>query len=682
MTLFVGTDIGGTFTDLVSYDSERDVVCFGKTLTVSTNLVDGVTTCLDEAHIEPRSIDVLRHGTTQVINALLERRGARTALITTEGFRDLIEIGRVNRPLAFRLDYRREPPLVPRYLRFEVGERIAADGAVVTPLDTKQLERIASELEAQAVEAVAVSFLNAYRNPRHEAAAVEYLRRRFPGVFVCAGTETSREWFEFERTSTAVANAYVGSLADRYIGRLERTLGARGFEGRLFVMSSNGGVLSPLTARRLPIALVESGPIGGCIGAAAYADALEAKRLIAFDMGGTTAKCALIEDSRFEVQPMYYVGGYDHGFPIRTPVLDIVEVGMGGGSVVFVDSRGALHVGPRSAGAKPGPACFRLGGVEPTVTDAHLALDRISSAAFLGGALQLDRTASRRAIEDKVGLPLGYAAGASTDDVAGGVLRLANSRMASAIKTVTVERGRDLRDYVLFAFGGGGPLHAAGLARELHVSCVMVPPHPGNFSALGMLFADARVDEMRTVLLELDAQAVGVLRLHIEEMKSSLIRVLERDLKATRVAFDVSVDMRFKGQRHSITIAMHDADSAADLRSRFIAGYRRRYGFVDAEAAVEVVDMRIAGVALADKPTLSGLNFADSDARGGQAYRDVWFAEHRGRVRTPVYVRSALPIGFSVPGPAVVEEFSATTIVDPGDHLEVGSLGELCIHIG
>jgi N-methylhydantoinase A/oxoprolinase/acetone carboxylase beta subunit/N-methylhydantoinase B/oxoprolinase/acetone carboxylase alpha subunit len=682
MALFVGTDIGGTFTDLVGYDSTCDAVFFGKTLTTAADLVNGVTSCLAEVGIAARSVDVLKHGTTQIINTLLERSGARTALVITEGFRDIVEIGRASRPLAFQLDYQRSPPLIPAPLRLELRERIRADGTVLEPLQDEELERLAAKLGTLGVSAVAISLLNAYRNPCHETRTAEFLRRRFPGVFISAGTELSREWFEYERTCTAMANAFVGPRAAEYLGQLERTLDDQAFRGRLFIMSSNGGVLSLAQAKNQPISLVESGPIGGCIGAATYARTLGLQRLIAFDMGGTTAKCALIEDLRFEVSPTYDVGGYEYGFPIRTPVLDIAEVGTGGGSIAHVDESGALHVGPRSAGSEPGPVCFGRGGTEPTVTDADLALDRIASGAFLRGALPLDRDASRHAIDHKIGRPLGYAAGQSIDQLAQGILDLANVQMASAIKEITVERGRDVRDFELFAFGGGGPMHAVSLARELRIPRVIVPPQPGNFSALGMLFADSRIEEARTVLLKLREDDEALLRKHADEIKAVLLERLHRELDAVSIVFESVMEMRFEGQRHSIKISLHDSDKLADIRSRFFDEYRRRYGFVDEAATIELVNMRVAGIAVSDKPDLAGLHQAGSEGRPEpRDYRDVFFGESARRVRTPIYSRNTLPIGASIQGPAVIEEFGATTVLGPYDRLVVGSLGELTIEL-
>jgi N-methylhydantoinase A len=680
MALLVGTDIGGTFTDVVGYDTERRQILFGKTLTDYADLVEGVFAGLHQVEIDPRAIAVLKHGTTQVINVLLERKGARTALVTTAGFRDVLEIGRASRPLPFDLGYRRDPPLVARNLRFELSERIGADGQVLAPLDLLELEALCVRLEEAGVEAVAVSFLNSYVNPAHEIEAADVIRDRLPGVYVTTGVEHSREWFEYERTSTAVANAYVGPRASRYIGRFQDRLATQECATQFLVMASHGGILSQRRAREQPIALVESGPIGGCIGAAVYARELDIGKLVAFDMGGTTAKCALIESGSFDVQSTYYVGGYERGFPLRTPVLDIVEVGTGGGSIAYLDPQGRLHVGPRSAGSDPGPSCFGRGGKEPTVTDANLVLGRIGAGRFLSGSLQLDHAAAETALMANIGRPMRFSDSAG-DQVASGVLALANAQMGAAIKEVTVERGKDVREFSLFAFGGGGPLHAGDLARELNIARVVVPPEPGNFSALGMLFAPARIDEIRTVRLDL-ASATERLRGFVGDMEKSARAALQRDFASDAVAFERSAEMRYKGQRHAIRVAVDAAASAQDLRTLFLDAYRRRYGRADTDASVEVVGLRVTAFAPVDGPDPRALHRAPKGAGAApEALRDVYFASAGQRLRTPIYSRYDLPVGFRATGPAVIEEFGATCVVAPGDRLHVGEWGELQIDV-
>jgi N-methylhydantoinase A len=680
MALLVGTDIGGTFTDVVGYDTARRQILFGKTLTNYRDLVDGVFEGLQQVAIDPRSIATLKHGTTQIINILLERKGARTALITTEGFKDILEIGRASRPLPFDLSYRRDPPLVQRNLRYEVAERIDSKGQMLVPLDLDGLERLCARLESEGVDAVAISFLNSYINPAHEEAAAAFVRERLPEAYVTTGVEHSREWFEYERTSTAVANAYVGPRAARYIGRFEERLRDEQTDTQFLVMASHGGILSLRRAREQPIALVESGPIGGCIGAGIYARSLGVERMIGFDMGGTTAKCALIENGTFDVQSTYYVGGYERGFPLRTPVLDIVEVGTGGGSIAYRDAQGRLHVGPRSAGSDPGPVCFGRGGQEPTVTDANLVLGRIGSGRFLSGSLRLDHDAAENALMANIGAPMGFSS-TEVDKVASGLLALANVQMGAAIKEVTVERGKDIREFSLFAFGGGGPLHACDIARELNIGRVIVPPEPGNFSALGMLFAPARIDETRTVRIDLQDGAEKLRNL-MTEMEATVSVALRRDFDSNAVAFERQAEMRYKGQRHTIRVPLDAVIDAGALRASFLEIYRKRYGRADPDAPAELVGLRITAFADVEGPDLRALHrAAQPGAALAQSTRDVYFAEAGRRLRTSIYSRHDLLVGFKVDGPAVVEEFGATCVIGPGDRLEVGQFGELQISV-
>jgi N-methylhydantoinase A len=683
VSLLVGTDIGGTFTDVVGYDAQRRRVVFGKDLTRYADLVDGVVHCLDQVGIGLNEIEVLKHGTTQVINTLLQRTGAKTALVTTKGFRDILEIGRAGRPLPFDLDYARRPPLVQRSLRFEIEERIDAAGQIITALDLSDLDKIADELAGLGIEAVAVSFLNSYKNPAHEILAARLLRDRLRGVYVTSGSELSREWFEFERTSTAVANAYVGPHAARYLDRFETRLQESRFTGRFLIMASNGGVLSPQRARQQPVALVESGPVGGCIGAATYSRALGLERLVAFDMGGTTAKAALVEQHSFAVQPTYYVGGYEYGFPLRAPVLDIAEVGTGGGSIAYLDEQARLHVGPRSAGSEPGPVCFVRGGSEPTVTDANLALNRIGSGAFLGGSLRLDRAAAVAALEDRISAPLGYRREPGTDQVASGIVSLANAQMATAIKEISIERGKDVREFELFAFGGGGPLHGASLARELGMTRMIVPPEPGNFSALGMLFADARIDEVQTIHADVDDAETEALWRRTAEMRTAACEALRIDFGTTEAVSSYDSELRYKGQRHSIRVQLAAGDRASRIREKFLAAYVRHYGHADPAAAIEFVAIRVMTLGVTARLDLADLHRA---ARSGTpapaALRAVYFSGSRTRIPTPVYDRYTMPVGFEVEGPAVIEEFGATTVIGPRDRLQVGRLGELVITIG
>jgi N-methylhydantoinase A len=682
MTYILAADTGGTFTDLAAYDSETDRIIYTKALTTYDDLVEGVMECVHKAGIELERAEVVKFGTTLVINTFIQRNGAKTALVTTGGFRDVLEVGRGNRPIPFDFRYKRNPPLVERDLRFGVAERIAADGEILVPLDRAALGALVARLRALEVEAVAIAFLNSYVDPRHEEAAAAFLREALPDVYVTASTELTREWYEYERTATAVANAYVGPRLKDYVRRLDTRLRRGGLSRSFYLMASNGGVCSVERAEQQPVMLVESGPVGGCIGTAVYAEALDLPRVIAFDMGGTTAKCAVIENGRFDVKSPYYIGGSERGFPIRGAVLDIVEVGAGGGSIAWLDEQDRLHVGPRSAGSAPGPVCYGRGGTDPTITDANLVLGRIGAASFLGGEMQLDETAAHRAIESRIATPLGFSGAAGLDETAQGILALGTMTMAGAIRQVTIERGLDPRDFTLFAYGGGGPLHASQIARELNIPQVIVPPEPGIFSALGMILADARIDETRTFLRDLAPESLADVDAVFAEMEEGMRGQLERELASPRIAFERQADMRFHGQRHTLRTPLGAARDLSSLRRAFEANYERKYGHVEANAPIEFVSLVLTAYARIKRPNLEGLRpMLEAGSAVSAAKRPVHFGE-AGRIATPVLQRNRLPIGHRAAGPAVIEEYGSTTIVGPNDSFEIGVLGEIRIACG
>lgn len=681
MRYMIAADTGGTFTDVAVYDADTRRVVYGKTLSNYTDLVEGVLEGLQGTGVPLERTLLLKHGTTHVINTFTQRNGAKTALVTTRGFRDMIEIARGNRPVPFQLNYRRDPPLVPRTLRFEVNERIDSRGDIVTPLDEAGLLTLANRLRTEAVEAVAVSFLNAYANPVHEDRAAQLLAEHLPGVYVTTGTSLTGEWFEFERTSTAVANAYVGARMRSYIERFDVRLRQKGFTGSLYMMGSNGGVISVTRTLAQPVALVESGPVGGCIGAAAYARALGRDHLIALDMGGTTAKCALVQEGQFDVQSIHYIGGYERGFPLKIAVLDIIEVGAGGGSIASVDALGHLTVGPRSAGSEPGPVAFGRGGTEPTVTDANLVLGRISTGAFMQGKLRLDRDAAEKAVREKIAVPLGY--GDAVDTAAQGILDLATVTMAGVIKEITIERGLDARDFTLFVFGGGGPLFGSILARTLHIPEVIVSPHPGNFSTLGMLIAGARIDLSRTIVAEASDDSLGSVNAAFAELEADTRTTMKAELGAEEVNFDHWLEVRYHGQTHNVRVAYSKTATLVEFLQAFETTYKRRYGHANANCDVEILGLHLgalAGIPCPDLAQLSGDEGVGVPALSGK--RQVYFPAPYGRMEVPVWRREVLTVGFVIAGPAIVEEYSATTVLLPGDTACVGALGEIVIKCG
>jgi len=679
-TYLIAADTGGTFTDVVAFDASNGRISYGKALTNYSNLADGALEGLESAGVDLAHGSLFKHGTTHVINAFIQRNGAKTALVTTRGFSDLLEIGRGNRPVPFSLRYRRDPVLVARDLRFDVEERIDSKGRVMIPLDEGELEALADRLEALGVEAVAVAFLNAYVNSDHEQRAIEILSRRLPAAYVTSGSALSREWYEYERTSTATANAYVGPKMRGYVDMFDARLKQRRFDGTFYMMGSNGGVLSTDRSIAEPIALVESGPVGGCIGAAKYAAELGIERVIAFDMGGTTAKCALVMDAQFDVQPLYYVGGYDHGFPLRTPVIDIVEVGAGGGSIAHIDPGGDFLVGPQSAGSEPGPVAFGRGGQEPTITDANLVLGRIGAGKFMSGRLSLDVDKAARAIRTRIAEPLGYGDAEGVDVAAQGILDLAGIAMTNAIKEISIERGYDVREFALMVFGGSGPLFGCQLARALKIPRVIVPPHPGNFSCLGMLLAPIRVDLARTVVGDVSADTLSRAERVFEELEAEARTTLERECGSGAMSSERSLEMRYRGQKHSVQVRVDRESSIETIVRKFGEIYTARYGHVNADCAVEIVGARLFMEGDVARPTLESLSAADPAAAPvPSSRRPVYFSKPFNRVETDVWDRGSLPVGFRITGPAIIEEYSSTTVILPGDVAEIGRLGEISI---
>ena len=684
VALRVGVDIGGTFTDVVVYDESTGSVILAKALSTPTELARGVLDALHKSGVSLRDTDSLIHGSTVVINAIVERSGARTALLTTTGFRDVYEIGRINRPESFNPRFRKHKPLIPREMIFEISERMLADGTERTSLDEQEIHDVARILKDEGVEAVAILFLHSYRSPQHEQRAKDILLAENPRWFVSASHELSREYREYERTSTVAANAYVGPRVSAYLSDLEQQLQREGFAGDLMIMQSNGGLSDVELARRQCIQMMESGPAGGVVGAMALCDVLGVDAAIAFDMGGTTAKACVIRRGEPSLSPDYFIGGYNEGLAIRIPVLDIVEVGTGGGSLAWLDEGGALHVGPRSAGAEPGPAAYGRGGTEPTITDANVLLGRLSPAAFMGGEMVLNRDASERALRSRLAEPLGV----DLERAAAGMLEVATSAMANAVRQVTLQRGLDPRDFTLFAYGGGGPLHGAAVARELSIGTVVIPQAPGLFSALGMLMADLRRDYVQTLFARFDNLSMEQLERAFQELESEGRAALAQSgISTDRIVFERAADMRYVGQEHSVAVRLpahvgHE-DDRATVKRLFDEAHQSRYSHSAPEESADVVSLRVSAFGQLVKPRLPEIDAGEASppqaARKG--VRLVAFAG-RGDLRTAVFERAELRANNVISGPAVIEEPAATTVVEPGDRVTVNQFGHLVMTLG
>jgi N-methylhydantoinase A len=676
----VGIDIGGTFTDLVGY--QNGAVVTAKTLTVPADPTVGAETALRIAGCDVPAIRELLHGSTIAINTVLERSGALTALVTTEGFRDVYALGRGNRPDAFNLDFHRPRPLVPRELTFEVSERLNAAGEVLLAIDLAAVEALGRRLVALGVEAVAVCFLHSYANPAHEIAAGEVLRRVCPNMFVTASHEILREFREYERTSTTALNAFVGPRVSNYLERFADFARAGKFSGQIAIMRSNGGTMSIGEARRQPVAMMESGPVAGMIGAAHLARLLGIKQAIGFDMGGTTAKTALINGGVLPIEEGYVIGDPFTGQPMQLPVVDIVEVGAGGGSIAWIDDNGGLHVGPVSAGADPGPVCYARGGERPTVTDADLALGRLNGNRFLGGGMKLDGLGAATALA-KLGGRLGFDA----VTVALGIAAIADGAMSLAVRAVSVNRGIDPRDAAMIAFGGAGPLHAVAIAREISIPQVIIPKLPGNFSALGMLMAEWRQDFVRTLIGELDRLQAAQVAQAFVDLRDAGAAALKRD-GLSGGTFNFAADLRYRGQEHTIAVPVTGPDdlvgATATTRQRFDAQHDRRYGHAAPDQSIEIVNLRlVVTLARVDDAISRWLSTPWEAERTAPAERRaVVFDDPARTVEACIVWRHALAAGAEIAGPAVIEEQNSTTFVPPGDHATIDAWGNIVITLG
>jgi N-methylhydantoinase A len=679
----VGIDIGGTFTDLVGCIDGRIVT--SKASTVPADPTQGVANTLDLANVDRASLSEVLHGSTVAINTVLERKGARTALITTKGFRDVYAIGRGNRIEAFNLFFHRPKPLVARNLTFEVPERINARGEVLISLNEAAVEEIAVTLRKRRVEAVAVCLLHAYANPAHERRIGEMVRQAMPNLFVTLSHEILREYREYERTSTTALNAYVGPRVEAYLLRLETYLRAERFDGQIQIMRSNGGVMSIKLAREQPVSMMESGPVAGMIGAGRLALDLGLERCIGFDMGGTTAKTSLITNGAPAIEEGYVIGGQASGQPMQLPVVDIVEVGAGGGSIAWLDPNGGIHVGPQSAGADPGPACYGKGNVDPVVTDANLVLGRINPRRFLNGNMPLDVAAAGRAIRERIADPLHL----SLADAALGIIRIADSAMSLAVRAVSVNKGVDPRDTALIAFGGGGPLHSGAIAREIFIPRVIVPKLPGTFSALGMLMASWRQDFVRTLIGRLGSHDA----LAVEAVFGELTRVGEdqiaRDGIAKRAAdFVFYANLRYVGQEHTIPIPVSGPQwltgDLGPLRKLFHTEHAKRYSQSAPDESMEIVSLRLVVTAAREDNLAERWLNEPWQAEGPveESTREVIFDDPDRPLKTRILWRPCLRARMTIEGPAIIEEPNATTLIHPGDAACVTAAGHLTISIG
>ncbi len=679
------TDVGGTFTDLVYYEYDLESQRFNtlKTAKVDTTPPDfekGVMDVLQSAEVAPDSIHFFAHGTTVVINAVTERKGVKVGLLTTQGFRDVLEIARGNRPDLFNYSYVKPPPFVPRHLRREIPGRINYKGEVLHALTLDNLTEIIDDFRNEQVDAIAICLLHSYVNPDHEVELAEAISSIWPDVDIVTSHEITREWREYERSNTVVLSTYIHPIANRYLGKLQAQLEDDGFAGQAYIMQSNGGIDTIGSSRLRPIRMIESGPASGVLGAAALGDLIGIENIIALDIGGTTAKCSLIEDGRVRISTEYMIEKTPRyaGYPILAPVVDIVEIGAGGGSIIWSDEGGKLHVGPQSAGAVPGPAAYGRGGMQPTLTDANLVTGRIDPEYFLGGRIKADMDSIAKAFQH-----LSKRLGMSMEELARGAIRIANNNMINALKLVSVNRGYDPRDFTLVAFGGGGAMHASALAAELQIGKVIVPNKASVFSAWGMLMSDLRRDYVvtkPTQLVASSATEINHMYRALEQQAASEFSA--DDIAQDRLRFERYADMRYHGQEHTVKVPYPEGavttksiDLAIDIFQR---EYEREYTY-RLDTAVELISYHVVAFGNVDKPRPQKLERSgrtlDKCIRG---YRLVDF-DVAGVHEATIYERAGLEPGMQIFGPAIVEEPDTTVVLFPQQELTIDDYGNLRI---
>lgn len=685
-TIRVATDVGGTFTDLVCFETDHGTgearIITAKSDTTPPNFEQGVLNVLAKGGVDPKSVDFLAHGTTVVINALTERKGVKVGLITTEGFRDTLEIARGNRPDFFNLHYEKPKPFVPRYLRRELPGRISYKGEEMKPLDLSGLPAIVEDFRKEGVEAVAICFLHSYADTGHEQAALAELKRLWPEISAVASHQITREWREYERSNTAVLSAYVQPTAERYLSRLLAGLKEKGFGKSPYIMQSNCGVDSLESVSRIPITMVESGPASGFWGAAELGKLIGEPNVLALDIGGTTAKCSLIENGEVKIKTDYWIerDRTSAGYPIMVPVVDLVEIGNGGGSIAWVDDFGKLHVGPRSAGAMPGPAAYGRGGDKATTTDANLWLGRINRDYFCGGEVIADMKACEAAIT-----AVGGKLGVDAQEAARGIIRIANNNMVNALKLVSLNRGHDPRDFTLVVFGGGGAMHGVALGTELGVKKVVVPAGAAVFSAWGMMMSDLRRDYFVTRLADLKKGAAqGIEALFAESEKQARTQFEAEGVDPAKVKFLRYGKFRYQNQEHTTEVliaegAITDA-RLAEIEAAFHETYEREYTY-RLDAPVEMVGIHLVASAEVGKLTMKKREPTGAKAEAAlKGHREVDYALE-GIHKAAIYDGTKLEPGMTFSGPAIVEDPGTTVVIHPGNRVEIDGYGNIHIHL-
>jgi N-methylhydantoinase A len=674
LKLRVATDIGGTFTDVVVFDPGSRRYTTAKAPSQSHDLATGVMNALGLVMDDPSEVDSFVHGSTVGLNAFLQRRGERVILLATKGASDIYHIARGNRLDMYNIRYRKPTPLLPRRDIVPIGGRLDSDGNQLAPLDHDDLGRAAERIRSEGVQSVAIAFLFSYQNPEHELAAARTLSELLPGISISLSHQVATEWREYERTASTVMDAYIAPSVSRYMADLSTRLSDRGMSAPLRVMQSNGGVISADSASERPLQTLLSGPVGGAAGGVALSEVLDRPNLICIDLGGTSFDVSLITAGQADSSPSALL----EGLPVLMPVVDIHTIGAGGGSLAYLEA-GGLRVGPESAGAQPGPACYGRGGTQPTVTDANLFLGRIDPDYFLGGNLTLDTRATDQALQD-----LGAKLDLDKERLALGIIEVINAKMSQAIRTLTVERGIEPREFSLVAFGGAGPMHAVALAQELGISEVIVPPDPGGFSAWGMLQSAVRQDFSEAFFRDFAGMDTQDLQTRFDRLGDRAISSLQEEgVEPEHISLMRRLDMRYQGQEHTLTITLPSSpshtpqDQFASLRERFEASYSARYGHSNPQASLETVNLRLTALGDVGRPLLQANYQPDQPSDKPSKTAPVLFTD--GAFPTKRFNRETLPPGCSIAGPAIVEEATATTVIPPRGSATIDQYGCLII---
>jgi len=696
----IGVDIGGTFTDGTLVDSSTGQVTTSKVLTTPADPASGFISAVNKLlevnnDVDPSEIEHVVHATTVATNAIIEGKTAKTAFVTTQGFRDMLEIARQIRPSLYDLQFEKPAPLVPRQLCFEIPERLDAKGNVVTPLDEKALAKIVDQIAETGVDAIAICLLHSYRNSDHERKVGEAIKARIPKVKLSLSSEIVPEFREYLRASTTVINSAVAPIVSTYLASILEKLHSAKVNSELLVMQSNGGVYPAQSASESPVFMVESGPAAGAVAAASLGSALGYPNVISFDMGGTTAKASLIRNGQPNITKDYSVGGAAQsgdgafggasGYPIRTPVVDLVEIGAGGGSIAWVDSGGALRVGPQSAGADPGPVCYGLGGKEPTITDANLILGRLDPGYFADGEMSLDTETAKNAIHKHCAEPLGL----SIEAAAHGIIEIANTAMVNALRLVSVQRGHDPRDFMLMGFGGAGPAHVVRLAEQAGIPQVLIPPEPGTTSALGLLVTDVRMESSATLIVRADQVELSRITDEFERLETSGRLAHSSAASASgEPIFERAIEMRYWGQSFELSVPVPDRKAIdnewmSELIESFHESHNSAYGFRADDEPIELVNLRLTTVGKIARPQLRKLDIISPDIKVAiKGERPVYFASDSSRggvINTTVYNRQKLPPRSTFNGPAIVEEPDCTTVIQPSWSVTVDDFGNLLV---